>query len=160
MNPYTRRSFLLNLVFTAFGVFCAQIVPGVEARDVIPLLLAALILSLLNAVLKPLLILLALPFVLLTLGFGLVLINALLLWVTNLLVPGFEVSGFWSAVGGAIVISIAQIVLSAVTGERPRLMPHRRHRNGFHGDEAPSEAETQEPSRGRISADRNDVIDV
>lgn len=160
MNPYTRRSFLLNLVFTAFGVFCAQIVPGVEARDVIPLLLAALILSLLNAVLKPLLILLALPFVLLTLGFGLVLINALLLWVTDLLVPGFEVSGFWSAVGGAIVISIAQIFLSAVTGERPRMMPHRQRRNGFRGDEASSETETQEPSRGRISADRDDVIDV
>jgi putative membrane protein len=83
-----------------------------------------LLLSFFNAILKPLLVLFTLPFILLTLGFGMVVINALLFLLVDKLVAGFHVAGFWSAVGGALVVSLTNLVLSVATrGPRPQRPP-------------------------------------
>jgi putative membrane protein len=73
------------------------------------------LLSFFNAILKPLMVLFTLPFILLTLGLGMVVINALLFLLVARLVDGFYVASFWSAVGGAIVVSVTNLVLNVFT---------------------------------------------
>jgi len=83
------------------------------------LAIVVLVLSFFNIVIKPLLILFALPFVLLTLGFGLLVINALLFWwAGNGLIPGFHVDGFWPAFWGALVVSIMSVLANRWLGRR------------------------------------------
>lgn len=84
----------------------AHIIPGIHYDIWQNLLIAALVLGILNVFVKPLLTLISLPFIIVTLGLFLVLINALLLKLTAWLVPGFYVASFWSALGGGLVISI------------------------------------------------------
>ena len=85
---------------------------------VVTLLLVALIFGVVTTVIGPIVKLLSLPFILLTLGLLLIVINALLLllteWISGLFGLGFTVDGFWTAVGGAIIISIASFVLNVL----------------------------------------------
>jgi putative membrane protein len=75
---------------------------------------AALVLGLVNAVIRPLLVLLTLPVTVLTLGLFIFVINGLLFWAVGSLIPGFHVAGFWSGVLGAIIFSIISWILSAL----------------------------------------------
>src|SRR5256714_5891539 len=77
-------------------------------------LIAALVLGLVNTVIRPILVLLTLPVTVLTLGLFIFVINGLLFWAVGSLVPGFHVSGFWSAVLGAIVFSLVSWLLSSL----------------------------------------------
>ncbi len=77
-------------------------------------LIAALVLGLVNTLIRPLLVLLTLPVTLLTLGLFIFVINALMFWAVSQLVGGFHVAGFWSAFGGAILYSIISWILSAL----------------------------------------------
>jgi putative membrane protein len=77
-------------------------------------LIAALILGLVNTLIRPVLVLLTLPVTLLTLGLFILVINGLLFWAVAGLLDGFQVAGFWSAVGGALVYSIISWALSAL----------------------------------------------
>jgi putative membrane protein len=86
------------------------------------LVLAGLVFGLVNAFVRPLVILLALPAVILSLGVALLLVNALMLWLTDLIVARFEVSGFWTAVGAAVVVWLVNWALGAL------LRPDRRRR--------------------------------
>jgi putative membrane protein len=107
---------LVRWVVLALGVMLAtRIVPGIECNDGTTLVAVVLLLSLFNAVLKPILVLFTLPFILITLGLGVVLINALLLQFVGHLVKGFVVESFWSALGGALVISVTNLFVSFVT---------------------------------------------
>jgi putative membrane protein len=104
---------LIRWVILALGVVLAtKLVPGIECRDGSTLIAVVLVLSFCNAILKPLLVLFTLPFILLTLGLGVVVINALLFLFVGRLVDGFHVAGFWPAVGGALVVSITNLLLS------------------------------------------------
>jgi len=78
-----------------------------------------LLLSFFNAILKPLLVLFTLPFILITMGLGVVVINALLFMLVGRLVDGFHVAGFWSAVGGSLVVSITNLLVSSLVRTRP-----------------------------------------
>ena len=89
----------------------ASLVRGIGYEDWASLLAAALILGILNALVKPFLIAVALPLVVLTLGFMLLLINAFLLMLTSKLVPGFHVAGFWPAIGASVIISLVSMLL-------------------------------------------------
>ncbi len=93
--------------------------PELEEK-LLPLLGVALILSLVTAFVKPALVILSFPFILLTLGLFLLVLNALLLmltgWVADLFDIGFHVEGFWPAVGGAIIISVTTWILDALVG--------------------------------------------
>jgi putative membrane protein len=75
-------------------------------------LVAAFLLGIVNTIIRPILVLLTLPLTLVTLGFFLLVINGLMLWLVSALVSGFHVSGFWGAVLGSILISIVSWLLS------------------------------------------------
>ncbi|WP_183093718.1 phage holin family protein [Nocardioides stalactiti] len=89
-------------------------------HKLLPLLGVALILALVTALVKPVLVVLSFPVILLTLGLFLLVVNALLLlitdWLADLFDVGFRVAGFWPAVGGAIIISVTTWVLDAIVG--------------------------------------------
>ena len=105
---------LLRWAILALGVVIAtKLVPGIECRDGMSLLAVVVLLSFCNAILKPLLLLFTLPFILLTLGLGVVVINALLFLFVGKLVEGFHVAGFWPALWGALVVSITNMLVSS-----------------------------------------------
>ncbi|MCF3648508.1 phage holin family protein [Synoicihabitans lomoniglobus] len=103
----------------ALGVTIAtKIVPGIECNEPSTLIIVVVLLSFLNAVLKPLLMLFALPFIVVTMGLGIVLINATLFWLVGELVNGFSVASFGSALLGAIIVSVTNLVLNSVLGPK------------------------------------------
>ncbi len=105
---------LVRWIVLALGVMLAtKIVPGISCEDGLTLLAVVALLSFFNAILKPLLLLFTLPFILLTMGLGIVVINALLFMLVGRLVDGFHVAGFWSAVGGSVVVSITNLLVSS-----------------------------------------------
>lgn len=115
------RAFL-NLIIRwlvlALGVTLAEkIVPGIHCEDARTLMVVVVLLSFFNAVLRPLLVLFTLPFIVLTLGLGLVVINALLFLLVSRLVEGFHVDGFWAAFWGAIIVGITNLLLARNTGK-------------------------------------------
>ena len=98
----------------------ATIVPAIDyAGDVWVLVLAGLVFGLVNLVVRPIVVLLALPAVILTLGLALLLVNALMLYLTDLVVGGFEAGGFWSAVGGALIVWIVNMILDRLMRDLP-----------------------------------------
>ncbi|HVY35528.1 MAG TPA: phage holin family protein [Caulobacteraceae bacterium] len=98
--------FIVRFLMVALSLWlAAQIVPGIEVRSTSSVLLAALILGLLNAIVRPVIILLTLPLTIVTLGLFLFVINAAMLWATSLFLHGFMVRGFFPALLGSIVVS-------------------------------------------------------
>jgi putative membrane protein len=104
---------LIRWAILAIAIFVAAHLKfiGIRYESLPALLVAALVLGIINALLKPIFVTLSLPFILLTFGLFLVLINALLLYWTGKLVSGFIVPTFGSAVGGALVISLVRLAL-------------------------------------------------
>ena len=90
----------------------AYLMPGVNVASFWTALVVALVLGLVNAVIRPILILLTLPATLITLGLFIFVINGLLFWMVSSFVEGFAVSGFWAAVFGAIAYSIVSCLLA------------------------------------------------
>lgn len=90
----------------------ALLLPGIELRGIGATLIAAAVLGIVNAVIRPILTVLTLPLTIVTLGLFTFVVNALMLLLTSAVVPGFVVRGFWSAVVGAIVLSIISFLLS------------------------------------------------
>src|SRR5688572_2669618 len=108
------KQLLVRWIVLALGVMLAtKIVSGIRCEDGTTLLAVVLLLSFFNAILKPLLVLFTLPFILVTMGLGIVVINALLFMLVGRLVEGFYVAGFWSAVGGSLVVSITNLLVSS-----------------------------------------------
>ena len=99
--------FILRTAISAVALWIASaIVPGMTIRGTTTLLAAALLLGLVNAVVRPLVILLTLPFTILTLGLFLFVVNAAMLGLVAALLDGFTISGFGSALLGSIVVSL------------------------------------------------------
>ncbi|WP_397476293.1 phage holin family protein [Pusillimonas sp.] len=92
----------------------AYILPGITVASFWAALIAALVLGLLNTLVKPVLILLTLPVTIVTLGLFLLVINALVFWFAGSVLKGFHVNGFWWAMLGALVYSIISGLLSRV----------------------------------------------
>lgn len=90
----------------------AYLYPGVTVQSFLAAAVAALVLGLVNAVVRPILVLLTLPVTLLTLGLFLFVINALMFWLVAEIVPGFTVSGFGAALVGSILYSLITLVTS------------------------------------------------
>lgn len=106
---------LINTV-TLFVI--VQIVPGFHARDWITLAVAALVLGLLNAIVKPILFILTLPLTIVTLGLFLIVLNAVMLEITDWLVAGFRIDSFLSACIGAIVLGLISLITSHIGREK------------------------------------------
>jgi putative membrane protein len=111
------RRLLATCIVNCAGIaLAAAIIPSISFHGrVETLIVAGLILALVNFALRPLVILLTLPAVILSLGVALVLINALMLWLTSRIVTHFHVGGFWSTVGGAVVLSFVNLALKPWT---------------------------------------------
>lgn len=109
------KAFLTRWFVTTLAVFLtAHIMPGISYGDNIGTLLAAsLLLGIVNAFVRPVLLLLCLPLILLTMGFFILVVNALMLKLVGGLIPGFRVESFGAAFFGAILISIVSWALSA-----------------------------------------------
>jgi putative membrane protein len=108
------RPFLLRWLVTTLAVAVAVKLTGMQSEGWGPLVCMALFLGVINAFIRPVLMLLSLPFILVTLGFFILVVNALLFWLAGELVPGFYVGGFWNAFFGSIVVSITNWALSSV----------------------------------------------
>ncbi len=103
---------IVRWVLTALCVLLvAQLVPGFAVRGFGTALIAALVIGLVNGTLGLILKVVTFPFILLTFGLFLLLINALMLKFASWFVPGFEVHGFWPAVFGALLLSILNIAV-------------------------------------------------
>lgn len=92
----------------------AYVLPGITVASFGSALLAAVVLGLLNMLIKPLLVVLTLPLTVVTLGLFLLIINALLFWFAGSILEGFKVNGFWWAFAGAIVYSIVTTLLAGL----------------------------------------------
>jgi putative membrane protein len=113
--------FLLRLVLNGAAVFlAAQLSPGIGVESPAAALAAGIVLGLINAIIRPLLILLTLPATLLTLGLFIFVVNAACLALAAWLVPGFTINSFGSALIGALVISITSWLLSALLIDKKR----------------------------------------
>ena len=122
------QQLLLRWLVLALGVMLAtKLVPGISCDDGLTLLVVVVLLSFFNAILKPVLVLFTLPFIIVTMGLGVVVINALLFLLVGRLVEGFHVASFWSAVGGSLVVSVTNWLVSAfVRSSKPRAAPPKK----------------------------------
>ncbi len=115
--------FLVRALVNALAIWLAtEIVPGIEARSWATVAAAALVLGLVNAIVRPVLLVLTLPLTLVTLGLFLFVLNALCLWLTSVIVPGFEVHGFWPAFWGALIVSALSWIVNGFVSDRGRVV--------------------------------------
>lgn len=109
------------IVLTVAILFAAYVIDGIHVSGFLSALFAAAILGVLNAFLRPILIILTLPFNILTLGLFTFIINALLLKMAAGVIKGFEIDGFWPAILGALLISIVSWALNWIVSDRGRV---------------------------------------
>ena len=114
--------FLLRVAIVALGLWLATyVLPGLHFDSSGYLLAAALLLGIVNAVVRPVAVVLTLPLTLLTLGLFLLVVNAAMLGLVALLLAGFQISGFWTAVGGALIVSLTGWVASGLIGDNGKV---------------------------------------
>lgn len=105
--------FIFRCLVTAAALWVAvAIVPGLAARDSGTLILAAVVLGLINATVRPVALFLSIPITILTFGLFLLVVNAGMLGLVAWLVPAFTVSGFWAALFGSIVVSLVSAAIN------------------------------------------------
>jgi len=103
--------FIVRVLVTALALLlAAYIIPGISVTMGAPLLVAALALGIVNAVVRPVLVLITLPLSILTLGLFIFVVNGFLFWFVAQYIDGFQVAGFWSALFGSIIVSIVSSV--------------------------------------------------
>ena len=149
------KRLLKSWVLLALGVlFASSTASGIGYEDGQSLFFAVILLSLCNMVLKPILMLFSLPFIILTFGIGIWLINALLFLLVGELVSGFYVQGFGSALWGAIVLSLTSCLANLLFGKR---------RSGgvkFSVNRGQSSSNVDPTAKRRPLKDDDDVIDI
>jgi putative membrane protein len=112
------RGLVVRWLVSALALYLTStIVRGIEINGIFPLLFAAITIGVLNAVVRPVILLLTLPFNILTLGLFTLVVNAGMLWMASQVVKGFEVHGFWSALGGWLLMSIFTFFINFLIGD-------------------------------------------
>ncbi len=109
------------LALTLAILLCAYLIDGIHLSGFFSAIGAAAFLGILNALFRPLLILVTLPINILTLGLFTFVINAILLLMVSGVVSGLQIQGFWSALGGALIISVISWLLSSFVSDKGRL---------------------------------------
>jgi putative membrane protein len=119
--------FIIRALVAAVGLWLATKLPiGVYARDGVSLLIAGFLLGIVNAVVRPILVILTIPITIISLGLFLLVINGLMLGLVSLLPIGFHVHGLGSAILGAIVVGLTSWVASWFVGPSGRFEAYRR----------------------------------
>ncbi len=114
--------FILRAAIAAVGLWIAtEWIQGLYIDTPMTLVVAAVLLGIVNAFIRPLLILLTLPFTVVTLGLFLLVVNAAMLALVAWLLPGMHVAGFWAAFWGALVVSIVSWIGSMVFGPKGKI---------------------------------------
>lgn len=122
------RGFLLRLLITALGLWVAdRLLPGIEITGTRALIVSALLLGVVNAVIRPIILILTLPLTVVTLGLFILIVNGISLGIVAWLVPGFVVSGgLGSATVGALIVGLTSWVASAFIGSSGRIERMKR----------------------------------
>ena len=109
---------LIKWILSALALLCvAYLYSGVEVRSFGAALIAALLIGLCNAIVRPILVVLTLPVTVITLGLFLFIINALMFWAASGIAgSGFQVHGFWAALIGSLLYSVISLVIESLTG--------------------------------------------
>jgi putative membrane protein len=116
------RGFLLRLLITAAGLWIAdQLLTGIWFTGAAALVVSALVLGFVNALVRPIIFILTFPLTILTLGLFILIVNGISLGLVAWLVPGFHVTGLWSATWGAIIVSLTSWVASHFIGNSGRI---------------------------------------
>jgi putative membrane protein len=119
--------FLVRTAICALGLWlAAQLFGGLHFASTTQLIIAALVLGIVNAIVRPIAFILTLPLTLLTLGLFLLVLNAGMIGLVALMVPGFEIDGFWTAVGAALIVSIVSWLASGAIGSSGRIEAFKR----------------------------------
>lgn len=148
------RVLLKQWVIIALGVSLASFLnDGIQFDSATSLVFGVLFISLLNVFIKPALVFFGLPFIVMSLGLGLLLINALIFALAGSLVPGFHIADFWSAFWGAVVVSLMTLLVNAFL-IRPKVTVTRMH-TGPKRD-APKVKGGAKEYKGKL----DDIIDV
>jgi len=121
------KGFLFRLVITGLGLWAAEtIVPGVRIDGWGNLIVAALLLGIVNAVIRPIILILTLPLTILTLGLFILVVNGISLSLVAWLMPSFSLSGLGAAILGSIVVGLTSWLASAFVGGSGRIERYRR----------------------------------
>jgi len=119
--------FFFRLVITALGLWAAtKLIPGVQINGWGNLLVAALLLGIVNAVIRPVILILTLPLTVLTLGLFILVVNGISLAVVAWLMPGFTLSGLGSAILGSVIVGLTSWLASTFVGGSGRIERYRR----------------------------------
>ena len=143
--------FIRWLTLTGAIIVTAYLLDGIQVSGFLSAFFAAAMLGILNALFRPILILLTLPINILTLGFFTFVINALMLKMASAVIAGFDVFGFWSAIFGSLIISTISWLLNSFINERGSVSYHR------------VDPGTRYPKRSRTETraqNENDTIDL
>jgi putative membrane protein len=106
---------LYFVVIAATMLGLARLLPGFQVDGWVPALIGALVLALINAIVKPVLFVLTLPFTIVTLGLFLLVLNAFCLWLAQRLVPGFEIHGFLTTLVASLALALVGMLWKAIT---------------------------------------------
>src|SRR5256712_7410251 len=110
---------LLSIVFNAFALWVTTFVPGIIFRgNLVTLLIGGAILGLFNLIVRPLALILSLPLLILTLGLFYFVLNGILLWLAQFILPGYRVHGILAGILGSLVLMVVNWLLSAIFGPR------------------------------------------
>ena len=121
------RGFVVRLLITALGLWVAdRLLSGISITGTGALIISALLLGVVNAIIRPVILILTLPLTVLTLGFFVLIVNGISLAIAAWLVPGFQIAGLWSATLGAVIVSLTSWVASAFVGGSGRIERMKR----------------------------------
>lgn len=110
-------NFIIRLLVNALAVMVsAYLLPGVRVKDFVTAVILAIVLSLLNLLIKPILVILTLPVTILTLGLFLLVINAIIILLASKLVSGFKVDGFFWAFIFSLILSLVSAIMNSIAG--------------------------------------------
>jgi len=116
------KGFVIRLLITALGLWVAdRLLPGIVITGTGSLIVSALLLGVVNAVIRPVILILTLPLTVLTLGLFVLIVNGISLGIAAWLVPGFHIAGLWSATLGAIIVGLTSWAASAFVGGSGRI---------------------------------------
>ena len=115
--------FLVRVLLNTIAIVLAGLIgPGIKVDGLLPALGAGVALGLVNALIRPILVILTLPITLVTLGLFIFVLNGLCFWLVSAFVPGFHVAGFWAAMGGALLVSVVSWMGTAFVSYRGRVV--------------------------------------